>query len=374
MATFRTLCLAAWAAFLVACNGVGGRDADPVVGASVSPELLRVDGEASFAPFPASAGQAAYAWSSDMAIHSLRAPVVRISLTREDGPPGVVYACANADADDPDQCLVELADVDALENLLTSGVVGTGGTLDLLSPGTYDAVLVDTCRSTGWNAYLTGEVPLDGTTYYTDADSASGMSTTGPAEEVAVPFTGCGTTYPLPIPVTLAASDEVVLKLYFDLRSIARGALGDGSTASAWVPGGCTGVSGNGGAFACLGYPNIAGTIDDGTPVVEHYVLNDIATFGIYFTSGGDYFGGYTRRTYVHGDDRSGVDSINADTPLRTFSDNGNGTYTIENYSSADNYDFHSEDFRRLAVGGTSTGTFVDVAGNEGTYLERRID
>lgn len=305
-------------------------------------------------------------YSSEMQITSLRVPMLQIAL--EGDRHATIYECAH---ERPDDCSIDLAAGNALDDLLDGAPAS-------IEPGTYHTVRIYMCpgTETGYTAYLAASVTLDGQRYVTDAASASGMTAGDEAGEVGVTYTGCSAEYDLPVPVTVAEGDAIDLRLYFDMRSIAWASLGDSYTANTWIPSGCTGTAGDAGPFACMAYPNVAGTVDDVPPVVEHYLVNGLATFGMFFDSEDRFFGGYTRRTYVERDWRYGVDAIAADTPLKAVVALEDGLYHVENFGPTTDGPgaFATDDFQRVAPGESFSGTFAANGEGAFAYVAQRLE
>lgn len=294
-------------------------------------------------------------------VSTLKAPVRAIELRSSSGGGQTqIYNCA---ADSNDGCLVDLASPTALQDILNAGAA-------TVTPGSYDTVVISTCRSEGgYSAKLTAEATIGATTYYTKSDGT--VSATGPAEETAVSFSGCALSVKQPTPVTINDGDALTFRLYFDPRDLVWiGAAGG----SGHLPSGCTGDS-SATPFVCMAYPNVSGTVDDAAPTTERFRVNNLATIGLIFNSSGGFIGGYSRR-YYDGNDATG-DMFSADTPIGSYSENSDGTCAITTYgSSADisaSWGFKAENFSRAS--GTSTGTFTTKVESliTGTYSSTKI-
>jgi len=333
----------------------------PNEGPSLKAELIRLPETASAGAFssvdmpiaaPAAPGE--YAWSSDISITSFRSPIRSIRLTG-DNQGTTVYEC---EAENNDDCLIDLAGP-ALQDLLGAEQV-------TVNPGTYTNVLISTCEDEGeYQAYLTGQVSIDGATWLTKTTGV--LDTAGTAEPVQLPYSGCGRNYPLPDSLVIEDSTgaPISVKLYFDIRDFAWASLGTEGSEDGWLPSGCTGshphtideVT----PFVCAGYPDVAGTVDSVMPVIERYRINDAATIGLIFTgSGGDFVGGYTRRFFNEG--TAAQPGFTADTPIEVWTDNGDGTYYLASFGGAGpdggpiGHYLTIEEFRRETHDGVAAG------------------
>lgn len=204
--------------------------------------------------------------NSDVEITSLKVPITRINLVSDLKGTGYnktspnFYTCSGATSDD---CLVELTNSD-LDNLLSN--TGTGEiTVD--SDQTYDGAAVEFCpdgaggEGNSYNIKITASVTLGGTLYYTNA--ASGLSTTGPAEETTI-VAGChGFTTPLPQAVTLGPDKAVNLVLWADPNGMI-----SGTTDKQQINADCTGEQT---AAICAGFTSIFVTVDDAKPTIERF-------------------------------------------------------------------------------------------------------
>ncbi|OFZ23332.1 MAG: hypothetical protein A2X94_03790 [Bdellovibrionales bacterium GWB1_55_8] len=340
--------------------------------AKVTPQLLRVSGSISAPALMNVDAQMLFAGidvNTGITVDSLKVPIRSITLESSTGDTGVVYECA---ADSNDGCLVELTGGEALQNLLTGA-----GAKDI-GAGTYDSVSIATCKSEGKyqgkiKATGTTDPAGGGTTLYTQAGSGELTSDVGLYAETTAYFSGCGKRYPLPLPVTVAEGEEVNVKLYFDVRDIAHfgnGASGTAASGAAFAgnPSFDTYPDAPTTTYVSVNYLDVAGTIDPGTPTIERYRLTSsdgfLGTVGLMFTSSGQYFGGFTRSYY----DSTTTTGFNGFvTPVQTFTDNGDGTYTMKNYgssSSGEGY-FNTSVFKRAAASGLS---YTEADGTGHTY------
>lgn len=310
---------------------------------SVSPELLRINNSKTSLSYgellqPETRGisRAGVGVNSNLTITSLKVPIRTVSLnTSADGGGGaIIYEC---EAGTNDGCLVDLTSANALENLLT------GASTKSIAVGTYTHVQISTCQDEGkYTAKIqaSGKVQPDGSgsTYYTQAGSGALTTTASEVGEATVHFTGCSRTYPLPTAVTVAENSTVKVKLYFDIRDIAffgDVALGGGE---AYYAGGYSYEypAAPPGTYVGVNYLDVAGTVDEGTPTTARFrvktAAGELGTIGLMYTSGGAYFGGYTR-SFFSTDSAQGHNRFV--TPLQIYSDNGDGSFTIENYGSS---------------------------------------
>jgi hypothetical protein len=343
-------------------------------GPTITTQLLRLPGSAAAMSSVAGAslsGQAVaapspYAWSSAVAISAFRSPIRGISLEGS-GQTVEIYDC---EADSNDGCLVDLAGP-ALQNLLSATPVQ-------IPAGTFDAVRIYTCKEEGtYQAELTGSVTLDGTAYVTR--SAGVLDTAGAAEPVAIEYAGCARLYVLPTPLVVedTAGAPIAFKLYFDIRDLAWASLGGDETAGGWIPGGCAGPRPEGGAnqpYLCTGYPDVAGVVDSVPPVIERYRLNDGATLGLIFQASGAFIGGFSRRYFETG--LNANPGFNADTPVETWTDNGDGTYAIATFGGTGPGGGPVGHYLSIAAFQRQdhTGNATDFQGNVFPYTAVRID
>lgn len=147
--------------------------------------------------------------NSTFSLESYKVPVSRINLGNNTGS-GVsglspnIYKCPFVtDA----ECLIDLTEDISVDDLLKNNEA-TEFKLD--EEKTYNAVLVEFCHETenSFSALIKGSVILGTTTYYTNA--ISGLSATGPSEEISVPIggTGCGSTTDLTTSLTVTPAEE----------------------------------------------------------------------------------------------------------------------------------------------------------------------
>lgn len=302
-------------------------------GATIRTQLIRLPGELPMSPSfdPGvsleSGNMPGPAWSSAIEIESFSAPIRAVYLEGPEDAFSMIYEC---DADSNDGCLVDLAGP-ALQDLLSASPVSARA-------GRYDEVVVSTCENEGgYTAYVSGSVSLQGQSYVTK--SVGVLGTGGAAEGVAIEYSGCARSYPIPEPLIVSdsAGQEIAFKLYFDIRDIAWASLGGADTQNGWIPGGCAGPMPDGQSddpYLCAGYPDVAGLVDDTPPELERYRVNGGATIGLIFQAGTDQFiGGYTRRYFEDGSPAS--PGFTADTPVELFTANEDQTYTLKTFGGS---------------------------------------
>ncbi len=332
----------------------------------VSPELLRVG----------SGSRSGVGVSSNLTINSLKVPIRSVSLnsSASGGDGSQIYNCS---AGSNDGCLVDLASAGELQNLLSSSATE-------VSAGTYTHVQISTCEQEGKytaliNASGTSDPGGSGSTLYTQSGSGELTTTSASAGEAVVYFTGCSRLYPLPSPVTVTEGGTVTVKLYFDIRDIAF--FGDATVTAgneAWFSGGSSYVypTSPTGTYVGVNYLDVAGTVDAGTPTVSRFRVTtnsgDIGTFGLLYTSTGDYFGGFTR-SYYSSATTSGHNRFV--TPIQTFTDNGDGTFTVANYGSSATGPGYFNATNFVKSTSATAKDFTDNTGaSAGTYTIEAID
>jgi hypothetical protein len=263
-------------------------------------------------------------------------PVTEITLRNGDSGGSQLYSCTGTLAD----CGVDITDATALAALAASSTIDAG---------TYDRIAVGTCRDEGsYDATISGSVNVDGVDYYTTTPATPGTSNVlstvaadlGP---VTVNYSGCVSEYLLSSPITVADGDSIVVNLFVNLENIAWARTRSASS----IPSGCQ----NNGTdqVVCMAYPDVVAYIGAATPSVQTYHVSVQGStnvtdgqFILLFNADGSTIGGFTRPYY--GPASSGTSGF--DTPLRTFSANGDGTYTLGNYGgSATSYERLITDF-----------------------------
>lgn len=350
------------AALMAGCLSDGGKDGGGGK-VMVKAELIKSKTGASALTKKSAAAVGAPHWTSDARILSYRIPIRRMMVHNADGSMNSgIYECTGS----LDSCTVEL-NGPALEDLLGAAPVN-------VNQGTYDNVDILTCFTpdTGYTAWVTAEVTLDGVTRYTHPTEV--LSTTGPAQPLGINYTGCGRTYNLPTPlvVTDSAGALIPFRLFFDIQDLVWASLGESETSRAWAPGNCTGPgphpgsAGVGMPYVCAGYPDVVGTTDVVEPKLERYYLNGGGIIGVYTSGSNDRFiGGYSRRFLKEGaPDSTGFEAV---TPVKTFEANGDGTYTLELWGGYPDLTipyFRAPQFRREA----HSGPYTAARAPGGTY------
>lgn len=302
----------------------------------------------------ASSQSYAAAGDSSFTPTSVVVPITEIRLENASGDTALLYSCSGGTLAD---CGVNVADPSALAALSLSSNI---------TPGTYDHIGIGTCQDTGsYDATLTGSVNIAGTDYYTTTPANPGVDdvlSTSSANlgPVTVHYNGCVHSYPLASPVTVAAGDSIVVNLFVNLENIAWARTASVNT----IPSGCVTNSGGAGTQAvCMAYPDVVASIGTETPKVQtyHVTINSSGQvdgqFILIYNSDGTPIGGFTRPYY----DATNSMSYGFDTPLRTFTLNGDGvSYTLGNYGNgANNYTLLISDFiPGTTAGDISTGLF----------------
>ena len=213
--------------------------------------------------------------NSDVTLDYYKVPVSRVNLVTGLSGSGYgtaspnLYSCAAAtDA----ECLVNLADKSAVDNLLkTAGKAevvkaeAEGADKTEIPDATYNGTAIEFCHESGsFSAVIKASVTIGATTYFTNA--ASGVSTSGPSEEIKVPVTniGCGMTTPLFEPLTISPESEVNVVLYTDPAGAVTG--------KSYKPSniGCAGTTNT----ICTDAVGVFSTVDDAAPKIERYSLD----------------------------------------------------------------------------------------------------
>lgn len=229
-------------------------------------------------------------------------------------PPGGAPAPPNPDAG-PSDCMVDMADEDALASLFSAPAA--------IPPGTYDSIVVGTCESSSaFVAKLQGSVVREGTTWYTT--SGEGVVSTNPDDlgYVNINYSGCGNTVKLSPPLTVTAGDSITVSAFFTLQNLAwvLGNLSPGLGGCAEAPAG--------GFSVCSGLPVLVGYIGAVAPTLDAYYITEdpsditatkAAGQVVLLSAGGEPFSGFLRRVYSS---ESVTPSVSYDVPLREISKN----------------------------------------------------
>ncbi len=350
---------------------IGSDDGDRKRTVQVKPRLVRAEGiaaAAKTATIPTVSLEPDLHWSSGVSISSLRVPIKQISLhSAAFDHEADLYLCSGSS----EACQVEMAGT-AFQDALNAAS-------RQVEMGQYDYVFVKTCEDSEgeYRTALTGSVPLDGKTWYTNA--ASVLDSVGPAAPVSITSHGCGRTYTLPHPLRITDSlgASVDFTLYFDIQELAYAALGSRKTAAAWTPGNCTGerpaeTDAASPPFLCIGYPEVSGIISAAPAVLERYRVNGGSTIGMFFTADDIPLGGYTRRYYTEGVRiEPGFDALMA---LRNVRKNSDGTLFVDGFGPGGHaYDTTMSVFRAAAFSRANhTGTFTTMT--EATLATSTVD
>jgi hypothetical protein len=256
-----------------------------------------------------------------------------------------------------DDCLVDMADNAALEALFTDQID--------IKPGTYDQIVVGQCRAGdhGYSSYVRGSIELSGQTWFTTSGDGTILTLSQLDNRyVQLDYAGCGSTIPLPAPVTLKSGDVVNISAFFSLKNIAWATLTNNGP-----PGGC--AFDPHGHNVCTGYPIPIAYIGGESPKLDTYYITEdtgdehAAKAGgqmllLRAGASGPAFGGFSRRLLSA---TSVTPSVNYDTPLKTVMLNPDGaTYMIENYGGGSNgvavpYYVHFPAFQLQTHAGTMT-------------------
>ncbi|HSY20784.1 MAG TPA: hypothetical protein VK841_01640, partial [Polyangiaceae bacterium] len=210
-----------------------------------------------------------------------------------------------------DPCWVDMADNAALSALFAAPAN--------VPPGTYNAIVVNSCSVEGsYQALLKGSVSYGGTTYYTTPSPT--VLTTSQTEEdyVAVAFQGCSTAVMLAQPLTVQAGDTLTISAFFTLDGIA------------WlIPDAPPGLGGcaagpSSAPNVCSGLPELVASVGTVTPNLSTFLVTedpsdlDASKAGgavLLLTDDGVPFSGFLRRVYSP---TALVPSVTYDVPLRS--------------------------------------------------------
>jgi hypothetical protein len=339
--------------------------------AQVTPALKRIDNTAAINGLSSSIGLAGDA-NSDLDIQSLEVPILGITLSGTDAPnTAQVYICEiTADED----CLVDLADGQALQNLL-----GTSTALDV-DVGTYDTIQISTCTDEEYyTGYIKATGELDGSTYKTKANSSTIVVGSSGAGKQAIKFRGCSRQYPIPGGLTLEEGESFNVNLFFDLTHIAFFSLADaenlcsagGNSVEDSACGTTGGDAAPDGPFVGVNYLDVVATVNNDAPDLELFFVEIQQTeapmeiqrgvVGVIRDAEGNFIGGYTRSSWKEGV-TNGSSGNGFVTPVREFSETAN-KYVLENYASESTTNFKIT--INFTSGDPTSCTLEDVAGGE---------
>jgi len=255
---------------------------------------------------------------------SILTPIREVRLTNANSSADTaIYECA---ADNETDCLVDVTDNTALQDLVSTVEIDTGD---------YNQIRVGNCKDEGgYSAKVRGTVVLGGTTYYTASGSNPLSTNIGDLDYVTVSFTGCSSEYNLPHTVSVTSETALRIMMFLAVENIAWARLG-----SATIPSGCKENAGQT-QSVCMAYPDVVAYVGETTPTLEVYHVCEgggcaANTSGaqvlLLFDNNNNILGGFTRRLFSQ---TSVAASFAFDTPLKSSADNGDSTYTIENFGS----------------------------------------
>lgn len=309
--------------------------------------------------------------TNDVTITSLKYPIGSIAMSDADRTAATtasgnksfkVYQCSGAT---PDDCLVELAQGSALANLLADAPNLAA------TEGDFTQINISPCVSEGQSANfkLTATAIIDEgggpITYYTKP--VVGLSTTGPAEEITIPSgITCGGLnswllndlviksggFATKDPETSTESEKIStktipLQLYFDIANAAT-ASGGTSNVMAGKPGdGCLGANSQD-PYICLNFPDVVGTVDETTPTVKRFLIQDTGgtpkfqnmVFGMYFGADTTVPFGIYSRPFFNNENRPTTETL-IGSCFSPFVKNADGTVkidTLSNWLKIDNF------------------------------------
>ncbi|MEY4577684.1 MAG: hypothetical protein RL701_2387 [Pseudomonadota bacterium] len=274
---------------------------------------------------------------------SLLVPLQAVRLEGPNGAGADLYRCPNSpgpimsddagveqdDAGTPlsaaDECLVDMADNQALAALFAHPVDAR--------PGTYDHITIYLCvdpSRQGYSSYVKGSMHLSGDTYYTSAGSRVLTTRVEQQGYVRLDYAGCASGVPLPAPLTVVENEDITVNAFFSLKNIAWGMLGSNGI------GGCTGAPDQT-HTVCAAYPIPVTYVGTTSPRLDTlFITEDLADPTAAKAGGqvlllsaepGGVFGGFSRRLYSP---TSVSPSVNYDTSIRTVVDNApTAGYTI---------------------------------------------
>jgi hypothetical protein len=285
------------------------------VALSASVPALAAEGESSFTPtsfvMPVFNVMLSHGLTVNVPLYTCAADAARLPPPSGDaGPVPVPGELGN------DDCLVDMADQSALDALFAAPAD--------IPPGTYDSVVVGTCRESGaFAARVKGSVELEGQTYYTTSTSSVLSTEPGDQGYSIINYAGCGMTVPLATPITVTAGQAVTVSAFFTLQNLS------------WVLdnyspglGGCAPIATAHEQNVCSGLPVLVGYVGEAAPVLDAYYITEdpndlLATQAagqvMLLSSGGEPFSGFLRRVYSHD---SVNPSVSYDVPLREVNKN----------------------------------------------------
>ncbi len=258
--------------------------------------------------------------NSDVTVSSFKIPIGRINLTAGDSGSGYTEASPNfytCPGTTNEECLVDVVSTSISDLLTASAAAATGdGTtqaIEFADTKTYTGTAVELCAEglggsgSTFKAKLKASAMLGDTTYYTNADSATGVSTTAPATEVEIemPCMGRNTTLLEPITVEPGATIDLVfwaepagsILVANNAKLINSSCTDDGTTEVAF----------------CASLPAFFGTTVAGSATAKKYLLDvttppTTAPSGSYadmlatvvYNAGGDSIGATLKQVYTN--------------------------------------------------------------------------
>jgi len=362
---------------------------------TIQPQVLRIAATNSaltsaLSLTPGSSLASTETFSTDVTITSLKYPIASISLSDPPVTSGTVtatasgntnfnvYECSKTTAAD---CMVDLNGT-ALQNLVTS-TVGKQAKV-----GTFTQININMCPGTTTAAdtyfLVKAQVTINGVVYYSNA--TSGLSATGPAEEVKIINAGgCSSVSFLGSPLVIGESDVTVpeevtkatstengttttktpeggklkgnidLRLYFDLAHAVYGSSGSTNTGSGIPSNNCFGSAGTT-PYICVNFPKVIGTLDSTTPTLTRMLVNGYTIFGFYFGGSTVPFGAYQRAYY----NQTFTDSIPETLMAADFEKvqkNTDGTFKVRTMNDGRYYYFDTFKFETHTSTYNRTGT-----------------
>lgn len=292
-----------------------------VLGCSVGAVALPVHtaraaaGESSFTPdsfiMPIYSVMLANGLTTNVPVYSCAAAGLNAPPPSGDAGPAPIEADAGAEQD----CLVDMADEAALASLFSAPAD--------IPAGTYDSIVVGTCRSnSSFDAKVRGSVQIVDTTYYTTSGVPVISSDPADLDYATINYAGCGNTIKLSPPLIVSEGDTITVNAFFTLEGLSW-VLGNSSPGL----GGCA-VAPAGGFNVCSGLPVLVGYIGTAAPTLSaFYITEDVndlvgakaAGQVLLLSQGGEPFSGFLRRVYSHD---SVTPSVSYDVPLREITRN----------------------------------------------------
>jgi hypothetical protein len=218
-----------------------------------------------------------YTTQRSMTPVSFKFPIKRIMFTGNNVV-GTVYECAGTTSD---ECLVDLADKEAVKNLIPKPIaveyaVDSSPTISGFSV-TVDPAC-DSGSTTSFNVKVKGTISVNGTTYYTTASETGKVMTSLVTNytSVDVPMSTCTMTWQLPEAIPADKAD-IVINLFVSTKDVVWANTSRTTTNNACVKASVSADLLNG-SFVCAGlavpFPYV-GTAD---PTIESYKIIENTT------------------------------------------------------------------------------------------------